>query len=49
MACMAKVTSGKVVQDDHGILTDENVEAAETLTCQARPASDNIVIDYDNL
>lgn len=49
MACMAKVTSGKVVQDDYGILTDENVEQGEALTCQARAISETVVIDYDNL
>lgn len=49
MACMAKVTSGKVVQEDYGILTEENIENGETLTCQAKPASQNLVIDYDNL
>ncbi|MEO0334926.1 MAG: ferredoxin--NADP reductase [Pseudomonadota bacterium] len=49
MACMAKVTSGKVVQEDFGILTDDNVDAAEALTCQAKAASDNLVVDFDNL
>ena len=49
MACMAKVTSGKVIQDDYGILTEENVEDREALTCQARPLSETVRVDYDDL
>ena len=49
MACMAKVSNGLVYQMDMGILTDDNVEARECLTCQARPASKNVKINYDNL
>jgi len=49
MACMAKVTAGKVIQDDFGILTEENVEDREALTCQARPLSATVNIDYDDL
>ncbi len=49
MACMAKVTEGRVVQDDPGILTEENISACETLTCQARPHSRIVQVDYDNL
>jgi ring-1,2-phenylacetyl-CoA epoxidase subunit PaaE len=49
MACMAKVREGRVYQNDPGILLDENMKAGETLTCQARPASARIRIDYDSL
>jgi ferredoxin len=49
MACLAKVLQGKVFQDDPGILTDENVSGCETLTCQAKPLSKIVRIDYDNL
>lgn len=48
MACMAKVTKGRVYQEDPGILTDENVEAGETLTCQAKPLTETVIIDYDD-
>lgn len=46
MACMAKVTSGAVYQTDLGILTEDNVEALECLTCQARPASKSVLVDF---
>ncbi len=49
MACMAKLKAGRVYQDDPGILTEENLEACEILTCQARPLSEDVFIDYDDL
>ena len=49
MACVGKVKTGRVYQDDPGILLDENIAAGETLTCQARPASAKIHIDFDSL
>ncbi|MGE0762336.1 MAG: 2Fe-2S iron-sulfur cluster-binding protein [Bdellovibrionales bacterium] len=49
MACVAKVRRGRVYQNDPGILLDENIAAGETLTCQARPASPDIHIDFDTL
>lgn len=49
MACMAKVADGLVCQEEAGILTDENVEMRECLTCQAKPISAHTVIDYDDL
>lgn len=49
MACMAKLVEGRVYQNDPGILTEENIERGEILTCQARPLSKNVKIDYDNL
>lgn len=47
MACMAKVKSGRVYQKDPGILTDDNVDSKETLTCQAFPLSKQVVLTYD--
>jgi 3-ketosteroid 9alpha-monooxygenase subunit B len=48
MACMAKVSKGTVYQEDPGILTDENIEDCEILTCQAKPYSGNTIeVDYD--
>lgn len=49
MACMAKLVEGRVYQNDPGILTDENIERCEILTCQARPLSKIVKVDYDNL
>lgn len=48
MACMAKITQGRVYQHDPGILTDENIAANEILTCQAKPLTETVVIDYDD-
>jgi ferredoxin len=47
MACIGKVQEGAVYQNDMGILTDDNIEASECLTCQARPASSTIKINYE--
>jgi len=49
MACMAKITEGRVYQNDPGILTDENIDGRDVLTCQAHAASPSVRIDYDNL
>lgn len=49
MACIAKVREGRVYQDDPGILLDENIAAGETLSCQSKPASARIHLDYDSL
>ncbi|MCB0406550.1 MAG: ferredoxin--NADP reductase [Bdellovibrionales bacterium] len=48
MACMAKITKGRIYQNDPGILTHENLQAKEILTCQAKPLTETVVIDYDN-
>jgi ring-1,2-phenylacetyl-CoA epoxidase subunit PaaE len=47
MACIGKVKEGLVYQNDFGILTEDNTEAGECLTCQARPASKKVVVNYD--
>lgn len=47
MACMGKVTSGLVYQEDMGILTEDNTEIGECLTCQAKPASAKVSISYE--
>ncbi len=49
MACLAKLIQGRVYQKDAGILTEENIENREILTCQARPLSRQVKVDYDNL
>lgn len=47
MACMGKVTKGLVYQEDMGILTEDNTEVGECLTCQAKPGSDEVSISYE--
>ncbi|OFZ18904.1 MAG: hypothetical protein A2Z20_12405 [Bdellovibrionales bacterium RBG_16_40_8] len=47
MACIAKIESGLVYQDDMGILTEDNLDANECLTCQARPASKKVKVTYE--
>ncbi len=47
LACIAKVKSGLVYQNDMGILTEDYIEGGECLTCQARPISNGIKIQYD--
>ena len=49
MACLGKVKSGRVYMDDLCILTEDNVAERETLTCQAKPASKIVEIDYDEI
>ncbi len=49
MACMAKVTEGRVYQEDPGILMDDNIAKCEALTCQAKPLSRIVKVSYDNL
>ncbi len=49
MACMCKVTDGAVIQEDLGILTDDNIQEKESLSCQAKPASKNITLNFDEI
>lgn len=47
MACMGKVQDGLVYQDDMGILTEDNTEVGECLTCQAKPASKKLKLTFE--
>jgi ring-1,2-phenylacetyl-CoA epoxidase subunit PaaE len=49
MACLAKVDKGLIYQEDPGILSDDNIENKEALTCQARPASRVVHVNYDSI
>lgn len=49
MACLAKVLEGRVYQEDPGILSEDNIQNCETLTCQAKPASRIVKVSFDNL
>lgn len=48
MTCMAVLKKGKIYQDGPGILDEENISAKEILTCQAKPLSSIIEVDYDS-
>ena len=45
--CKAQVIEGKATMDMNYSLSDEEVEEGFILTCQARPASAKLVVDYD--
>jgi ring-1,2-phenylacetyl-CoA epoxidase subunit PaaE len=45
--CKAQVIEGKATMDMNYSLSDEEVEEGFILTCQARPASKKLVVDYD--
>ena len=48
MTCMAVLKKGRVYQDEPGILAEENISAKEILTCQAKPLSSKVEVDYDS-
>ena len=45
--CKAKVTEGKMIMDANYALSDEEVAEGFVLACQAHPASENVVLDFD--
>ena len=45
--CRAKVIKGKVSMNINYALTDEEVAAGYILTCQSHPASEEVLISYD--
>ena len=45
--CKAQVVEGKAIMDMNYSLSEEEVEEGFILTCQARPASEKLVVDYD--
>ncbi|MCB0402476.1 MAG: 2Fe-2S iron-sulfur cluster binding domain-containing protein [Flavobacteriales bacterium] len=45
--CKAQVVEGKAIMDMNYSLSDSEVEDGFILTCQAHPASEKVVIDYD--
>lgn len=45
--CRAKVVSGKVEMAENYALEPEDVENGYVLTCQSRPCTDEVVVDYD--
>lgn len=45
--CKAQVIEGKAVMDMNYALSDEEVAEGFILTCQSRPASEKLVVDFD--
>lgn len=45
--CKAKVVEGKAIMDMNYALSDSEVEEGFILTCQAHPASERLVVDFD--
>ncbi len=45
--CKAQVVEGKAVMEMNYALSDEEVEQGFILTCQAHPASEKVVVDFD--
>ena len=48
-ACLALLTVGSVEMDNNQILTDDEIKDGHILSCQARPTSDKIEINYDEV
>ena len=47
--CRARVVEGSVEMDVNHALEPWELEAGFVLTCQARPCTDNVVVDYDQV
>ena len=47
--CLAKLNKGSVKMDNNQILTDDEVEDGYILSCQARPTSDEVGINFDEV
>lgn len=45
--CKAQVIEGKAIMDMNYALSDNEVEEGFILTCQSRPASEKVVVDFD--
>ena len=47
MSCLAVLKKGQIIQEEQGILEEENIKNHEILTCQAKPVSRIVEVDYD--
>ena len=47
--CLAKLDKGSVKMDNNQILTDDEVQEGYILSCQSRPTSDEVIINYDEV
>ena len=48
-SCLAVLRKGRVCQEERGVLEDENLKNHEVLTCQAKPESFLVEVDYDSV
>ena len=47
--CLAKLNAGSVEMANNQILTDDEVDEGYILSCQARPTSDEVEVNYDEV
>ncbi len=47
--CLAKITKGTVEMDNNQILTDDEIDDGYILSCQSRPTSNEIEVNYDEI
>ena len=47
--CLARISKGTVEMDMNQILTEDEIEDGYILTCQARPTSNQVVVNYDEV
>ncbi|GAB4142300.1 MAG: phenylacetate-CoA oxygenase/reductase subunit PaaK [Bacteroidia bacterium] len=45
--CRAKVLEGKMIMDQNYALAEDEVESGYVLTCQAHPATEKVVVSFD--
>jgi len=45
--CRAKVLAGQMSMDANYALSEEEIEQGYVLTCQAHPATERVVVSYD--
>ena len=48
-SCIARVKEGEATMAQNHILTDSEIEEGLILTCQARPTTPKLVVDYDDV
>ena len=47
--CLAKLEYGSIEMDNNQILTDDEVKDGYVLSCQSRPTSEEVTINYDQV
>ena len=47
--CLARLDKGSVKMDNNQILTDDEIQDGYILSCQSRPTSDEVIINYDEV
>ena len=47
--CLAKLNTGSVEMANNQILTDDEIDEGYILSCQAKPTSDEVEINYDEV